>query len=193
MDHPRIHLFVDAKCPALLKGHLTQWAKPGSLLAVIGPNDDQYAPEDAEEVATIRQQRSSYRNPLAEVHIIVEGKLSSSLLIGLGESVLDIIYIKDEDDSEATYQIAETIKDGQRVLRAYESLVDCNEAFLQQFNLVTEELDYDPDLEIDVWDYLKDGWESTLRQSLAMLADHFVESNKALIKDQLSQTPRKVA
>ena len=37
MNYPRTHIFVDEQCPALVKGQLTTWSKPGNLVAVAGP------------------------------------------------------------------------------------------------------------------------------------------------------------
>ena len=38
MNYPRIHIFVEEQCPALTKGQLTTWSKPGNLVAVVGPH-----------------------------------------------------------------------------------------------------------------------------------------------------------
>ena len=44
MKFPRVHVFVDSNCPALLSGKISSWVAPSKLVAMLSPKNTQFSP-----------------------------------------------------------------------------------------------------------------------------------------------------
>jgi hypothetical protein len=119
MKFPRVHLFVDAKCPALVSGKITGWAAPSKLVAMIGTGDVQRAPDGSSPAGALRWWREGCEPSPPEVQIIIEGELMAGLLLGLGEHVRDIYYFADKEAMDK----AETFERIYTQYRDFQSLI----------------------------------------------------------------------
>jgi len=119
MKFPRVHLFVDAKCPALVSGKITGWAAPSKLVAILSPENTQHSPDGGSAAKALRQGRMQHKAATREVQIIIEGELMSGLLLGLGDHIWDVYYFADRGAMDK----AETFERLSTLYRAFQQLV----------------------------------------------------------------------
>jgi hypothetical protein len=97
MKFPRIHVFVDSNCPALLSGKVSAWVAPSRLVAMLSPKSTQFSPAGASSASALRWWRAERELRTPEVQIIIEGELMSGLMLGLGDYIRDIYYLADQE------------------------------------------------------------------------------------------------
>ena len=193
MNYPRTHIFVDAQCPALVKGQLTAWSKPGDLVAVLSPGQLNFSPDDASSVRAIRGYRSNRDPNIKEVHLIIEGSPPATLLIGLSNYITDLIHIKDDEHSEIVDELNTAIEQYQYILSFYEDLLVSTEDLFGKLNQIEERLGGDLDIHADGLTYLGDEWTRDLKKALTDTVDAFVTSTKDHSRNELADQAKKAA
>ena len=193
MNYPRTHIFVDAQCPALVKGQLTTWSKPGNLVAVAGPEQLNFSPDDAASVRAIRGYRSNCDSTIKEVHLIIEGSFSPTLLVSLSSHTKDLIHIKDDEHSEIVDELCMAIEQYHYILSFYEDLLVSTEDLFGSLNKIEERLGEDLDIHADGLTYLGDEWTRDLKKALTDTVDAFVTSTKDHSRDELANQAKKAA
>jgi len=193
MNYPRTHIFVDAQCPALVKGQLTTWSKPGDLVAVLSPEQLNFSPDDASSVRAIRGYRSNRDPTIKEVHLIIEGSFSPALLVSLSSHTTDLIHIKDDEHSEIVDELCMAIEQYQYILSFYEDLLVSTEDLFGSLNKIEERLGEDLDIHADGLTYLGDEWTRDLKRGLTATVDAFVTSTKDHSRDELANQAKKAA
>ena len=193
MNYPRTHIFVDAQCPALVKGQLTTWSKPGNLVAVLSPEQLNFSPEDASSVRAIRGYRGNRDPNIKEVHLIVEGLLSPTLLVSLSSHITDLIHIKDDECSDTASDLSTAIEQYHYILSFYEDLLVSTEDLFGSLNKIEERLGEDLDIHADGLTYLGDEWTRDLKRGLTATVDAFVTSTKDHSRDELANQGKKAA
>ena len=193
MNYPRTHIFVDAQCPALVKGQLTAWSKPGDLVAVLSPEQLNFSPDDASSVRAIRGYRSNRDPNIKEVHLIIEGSPPATLLIGLSNYITDIIHLKDDKHSEIVDELNTAIEQYQYILSFFEDILVSADDFFGKLNQIEEKLGADLDIHADGLTYLGDEWTRDLKKALTNTVDAFVTSTKDHSRNELADQAKKAA
>ena len=193
MNYPRTHIFVDEQCPQLVKGQLTNWSKPGDLVAVIGPHQTNLNPGDSASMRTIRGYRSNRDPKIKEVHLIIEGSLSPILISSLSSHITDLIHIKDDEQSEIVDELSMAIEQYHYILSFYEDLLVSTEDLFGRLNKIEEDLGEDLDINADGLTYLGDEWTRDLKKALTDTVDAFVTSTKGHSRDGLANQGKKAA
>jgi hypothetical protein len=193
MNYPRTHIFVDANCPALVKGQLTTWSKPGNLVAVLSQQQLNLNPEDAASMKAIRGYRSNCDPTIKEVHLIIEGSFSPTLLVSLSSHITDLIHIKDDEHSEIVDELCMAIEQYHYILSFYEDLLVSTEDLFGSLNKIEERLGADLDIHADGLTYLGDEWTRDLKRGLTATVDAFVTSTKDHSRDELANQGKKAA
>ena len=111
MKFPRVHVFIDASCPALTSGKLSIWAKPAKLISLISPTNENLSPDGAEAAKSIRWWRSRQTPRRAEVQMILEGDISTGLMTGLGNHILDTLRFVDDEAIFKAELFAQLVED----------------------------------------------------------------------------------
>jgi hypothetical protein len=193
MNYPRTHIFVDAQCPALVKGQLTAWSKPGDLVAVLSPEQLNCSPDDASSVRAIRGYRSNRDPNIREVHLIIEGSPPPTLLIGLSNHITDIIHLKDDQHSEIVDELNMAIEQYQHIRSFFEDILVSADDFFGKLDQIEEKLGAD----LDVYNYgltcLGDDWAQDLKRGLTATVDAFVTQTKDHSRDGLGNENKKAA
>lgn len=193
MNYPRTHIFVDAQCPALVKGQLTAWSKPGDLVAVLSPEQLNFSPDDASSMRAIRGYRSNRDPNIKEVHLIIEGSPPPTLLIGLSNYITDIIHLEGDKHSEIVDELNAAIEQYQYILSFYEDLLVSTEDFFGRLNKIEEDLGEDLDIHADSLTYLGDEWTRDLKKALTDTVDAFVSQTKDHSPDGFNSQAKKAA
>jgi hypothetical protein len=193
MNYPRTHIFVDAQCPALVKGQLTAWSKPGDLVAVLSPEQLNFSPDDASSMRAIRGYRSNRDPNIKEVHLIIEGSPPPTLLIGLSNYITDIIHLEGDKHSEIVDELNAAIEQYQYILSFYEDLLVSTEDFFGRLNKIEEDLGEDLDIHADGLTYLGDEWTRDLKKALTVTVDAFVSQTKDHSRDGFNSQVEKAA
>lgn len=193
MNYPRTHIFVDEQCPQLVKGQLTNWSKPGNLVAVIGPHQTNLNPADSSSMRTIRGYRSNRDPKIKEVHLIIEGSLSPILLSSLSSHITDLIHIKDDEQSEIVDELSMAIEQYHYILSFYEDLLVSTEDLFGRLNKIEEDLGEDLDIHADGLTYLGDEWTRDLKKAMTDTVDAFFTSTKDHSRDGFDSQAKKAA
>ncbi len=151
MKFPRVHLFVDAKCPALVSGKITGWAAPSKLVAMLSAGDAQLAPEGSSSAGTLRTWRGSYEPSSPEVQLIIEGELTAGLLLGLGDHIRDVYCFSNKgamDQAETFARLCEHHRAFQQSVSRAEDCFDALHVALSEIDPDFEDLDTCASVEI---------------------------------------------
>jgi hypothetical protein len=193
MNYPRIHIFVDEKCPALAQVHLATWAKPGMLTCVIRPGETNLKAEDAYQVRAIRDVRDLYEFTTPEAHIIIEGLPSSNLWFALSSFVREVIYVKDEKVSAQIEVIFDAIARLDDLEAAHNNLEDAGDALIYSLNEAVENLNSSVGLDFDPLSGFTEQWIESFQSSVNRLVDEFMETTNAHMQEALGNDAQKAA
>ena len=144
MKFPRVHLFVDAKCPALVSGKITGWAAPSKLVAMLGIRDVQFAPDGSSAAGALRSWREGYELSSPEIQIIIEGELMSGLLLGLGDHIRDVYCFADKDAMDRAETFSRLCEHHRAFQQSVSRAEDCFDALHVALSQVDPDLE-DPD------------------------------------------------
>lgn len=139
MKFPPVHIFVDAQCPALVSGKITGWAAPSKLVAMLGTRNVQFAPDGSSPAETLRSWRKEYGSSSPEIQIIIEGELTSGLLLGLGDHIKDVYCFADKDAMDQAETFAQVCEHH----RAFQQSVSRAEDYFEVLHRALSEIDPD--------------------------------------------------
>lgn len=178
MSFPRVHLFVDSSCPALISGNITGWTQPAKLVAMIGPYNRQVSPLGSTAARAIhswhklaheRHQRSK-----PEVELIIEGELPLLLVLGLGHYITGVYRFADAQSmqrAEEFEQINEYLEDFSSAVSRVSTALSNAVSGINELNTAGESLDISVTEEIDAELHASDS--SALAQAMQELAAGF--------------------
>jgi hypothetical protein len=178
MRFPRTHLFVDANCPALVSGKLSTWAKPATLVSVIGHRNQQLSPPGAAAALAMHSWRTRHDPEQAVVQVLIEGGLSMNLMLALGESIVSTIVFADMEQIEQAETFAELVDYASDFEASVRGAQAAYESFLETlFHLNPSSDCYDGDILEEVEAMTTSDQPSRLLEALDQLAENLCSQN----------------
>jgi hypothetical protein len=142
---------------------------------------------------TIRGYRSNRDPEIKEVHLIIEGSLSPTLLSSLSSHITDLIHIKDDEQSEIVDELSMAIEQYHYILSFYEDLLVSTEDLFGRLNKIEDDLGEDLDIHADGLTYLGDEWTRDLKKAMTDTVDAFFTSTKDHSRDGFDSQAKKAA
>ena len=195
MNYPQIHLFIDPSSLIASDEELAELNPHGKLVTPLLKDDDPTEWKMAvRSILSIRQYRKDWRHAPQEKHVLIEGGLSTTLLLALSNDIHDVLYIASEQELQEAEDLYSLITSYQNFCEDLNNLRQSHDELLGSILELTDETSLTHTVSEELLGSSIDSdWRSNLNQAVEDLVNAFVDRGKEQMHAAFIETTKRAA